>query len=193
MCCKMDVYVIVLYYIYPNLSLFIHCLKSHGSVRLLRKYLMGLEVLTAVVKKIHLLGCDTVSIGKYLLLFWSSFLSPSSLPVTWRRQLQLWRCNLVGHLTPEDNRQHSSSEHWQPSTSWHSVTVQNTWVFQKVACLDKSFFSILLPLHMICGSEVILQYTAINSGLSDTKDLAVWIMSPKLLFEVVVKLFTLFN
>jgi len=46
---------------------------------------------------------------------------------------------------------------------------------------------------MICGSEVILQDTAVNSGLSDTKDLAVGIMSPKLLFEVVVKLFTLFN
>ena len=46
---------------------------------------------------------------------------------------------------------------------------------------------------MICGSEVILQDTAINSGLSDTKYLAVWIMSPKLLYEVVVKLFTLFN
>jgi len=64
MCCKMDVYVIVLYYIYPNLSLFIHCLKNQGSVRLLKKYLVGLEVLTAMVKKIHLLGCDTVSIGK---------------------------------------------------------------------------------------------------------------------------------
>jgi len=46
---------------------------------------------------------------------------------------------------------------------------------------------------MICGSEVILQDTAINSSLSDTKDLVVWIMSPKLLFESVVKLFTLFN
>jgi hypothetical protein len=59
--------------------------------------------------------------------------------------------------------------------------------------LEKSLFSILLPLHMICGNEVILQDTAVNSGLSDTKVLAVWIMSPKLLFEVVVRLFTLFN
>jgi len=64
MCYKVDVYVIVLYYIYPYLSLFIHCLKSQGSVPLLRKYIMGLEVLTAMVKKIRLLGCDTVSIGK---------------------------------------------------------------------------------------------------------------------------------
>jgi len=193
MCYKMDVYVIVLYDIYPNLSLFIHCLKSQGSVHLLRKYLTGLEVLTAMVMKIRLLGCDTVSVGKWLLLFWSSFLSPSSLPVTWKRHFQLWRCSLVGHLTPEDNSQHSSSEHWQLSTGWHSVILQKTWIFQKVACLDKSLFSILFPLHMICGSEVILQDTAVNSGLSDTKDLALGIMSPKLLFEVVVKLFTLFN
>jgi len=69
MCYKMDVYVIVLYFIYPNLSLFIPCLKSQGSVHLLRKYLMGLQVLTAMVKKIHFLGCDTVSVGKSLLLF----------------------------------------------------------------------------------------------------------------------------
>jgi len=69
MCYKMDVYVIVLYDTYPNLSLFIHCLKSQGSVRLPRKYLTGLEVLTAMVMKICLLGCDTVSVGKWLLLF----------------------------------------------------------------------------------------------------------------------------
>lgn len=192
MCYKMDVYIIVLYFIYPNLSLFIHCLKSQGSVHLLRKYLIGLKVLRAMMRKIHLLGCDTISVGKSLPLFWSSFLSPSSLPVTWRRHLKLWRCSLVGHLTPEDNRQHSSSQHWQLSTGWHSVTIQKTWVFQKVACLYKSLFSIFLPLHLICGSEVILQDTAVNSVQSDTKDLAVWIMSPKLLFEVLVKLL-LFN
>lgn len=69
MCYKMDVYVIVLYFIYPNLSLFIHCLKNQGSVHLLRIYLMSLEVLGAMVKKICLLGCDTVSVGKLLLLF----------------------------------------------------------------------------------------------------------------------------
>jgi len=69
MCYKMDVHVIVLYFIYPNLSLFIHCLKSQGSIHLLRKYLIGLEVLRAMMRKIRLLGCDTVSVGKSLPLF----------------------------------------------------------------------------------------------------------------------------
>jgi hypothetical protein len=46
---------------------------------------------------------------------------------------------------------------------------------------------------MICDSEVILWEKAVNSGQSGIGDLAVWITSPKLLFEVAVKLFTLFN
>lgn len=189
---KMDVYVIVLCYIYPNLSLFIHNLKSQGSVHLLRKYPAGLwGSYSNGDEDSSPLGCGTISIGKWLLSFWSGFLCPSSIPIS-RKRLKLWRSSLVGLLAPEDTSSILLKNSGN-STIWHSVASQKAWIVQKVACLDKSSFLMLLLLHMICDSEVILWEKAVNSGQSDTRDLAVWITSPKLLFEVVVKLFTLFN
>jgi hypothetical protein len=55
MCYRMDVYATVLCYIYPSLNLFIHYLKSQGSVCLLRRNPAGFEVLTAVVMEIQIL------------------------------------------------------------------------------------------------------------------------------------------